>query len=339
MHIQWAREQQVDSFAKTVFRLEKGELHMRSTVHGIKLTKKSPWLRLVQSWQLYVLLLPAIAYLIIFHYVPIYGVQIAFRDYRARDGFLGSNWVGLKHFQYFLASPQFPTLMRNTILLSLYSLLFTFPLPIVLALLLNECNSTFYKKFVQNVTYAPHFISTVVLCGMVMAFIAPDTGIINNLAVHLGGENIDYMGKEEWWRTIYIVSDMWKNTGWSSIIYLAALSGIDPQLHESAKIDGASRLQRMIHINLPGIAPTIIVLFILESGKIMSVGFEKAYLLQNALNLPVSEIISTYVYKTGVQGAKFSYTTAIGLFNSVVNVILLLIVNRVSKMVSDTSLF
>ena len=182
MHIQWAREQQVDSFAKTVFRLEKGELHMRSTVHGIKLTKKSPWLRLVQSWQLYVLLLPAIAYLIIFHYVPIYGVQIAFRDYRARDGFLGSNWVGLKHFQYFLASPQFPTLMRNTILLSLYSLLFTFPLPIVLALLLNECNSTFYKKFVQNVTYAPHFISTVVLCGMVMAFIAPDTGIINNLA-------------------------------------------------------------------------------------------------------------------------------------------------------------
>lgn len=312
---------------------------MQSTPKVINHRKRSPWLRLARSWRLYVLLLPAVAYLIIFHYVPIYGVQIAFRDYRARNGFLGSTWVGLKHFKYFLDSPQFPTLMRNTILLSVYSLIFTFPLPILLALLLNECNNVGYKKFVQNVTYAPHFISTVVLCGMVMAFVAPETGIINNIVVALGGKDTDYMGKEEWWRTIYIVSDIWKNTGWSSIIYLAALSGIDPQLHESAQIDGANRLQRVIHINMPGIAPTIILLFILDCGKIMSVGFEKAYLLQNALNLPVSEIISTYVYKTGVQGAKFSYTTAIGLFNSVVNVIMLLLVNRISKAVSETSLF
>ena len=251
---------------------------------------------------------------------------------RPRNGFLGSTWVGLKHFKYFLNSPQFPQLMRNTVLLSLYSLIFTFPLPILLALLLNECGSVGYKKFVQNVTYAPHFISTVVLCGMVIA-------IINSLVVLLGGKSVDYMTQESSWRAIYVISDIWKNTGWSSIIYLAALAGIDPHLHESAQIDGASRLQRVWHINLPGIRQTIILLFILDCGKIMSVGFEKAYLLQNALNLPVSEIISTYVYKTGVQGAKFSYTTAIGLFNSLVNVMMLLIVNRISRALSDTSLF
>lgn len=301
--------------------------------------KQSALKRFARSWQLYVLLLPAVAFLVIFHYAPLYGVQIAFRDYKAKLGFWNSPWVGLKHFKYFLNSPQFPQLMRNTILLSLYSLLFTFPIPVVLALLLNECNSSGYKKFVQNVTYAPHFISTVVLCGMVIAFLTPDTGIINNIIVRLGGSSIDYMGKEQYWRTIYVVSDIWKNTGWSSIIYLAALSGIDPQLHESAQIDGATRLQRMWHINLPGIRQTIILLFILDCGKIMSVGFEKAYLLQNALNMPVSEIISTYVYKTGVRGGKFSYTTAIGLFNSVINVIMLLLVNRISKAVSETSLF
>ncbi len=312
---------------------------MQTAPRVINHHKQSALKRFARSWQLYVLLLPAVAFLVIFHYAPLYGVQIAFRDYKAKLGFWNSPWVGLKHFKYFLNSPQFPQLMRNTILLSLYSLLFTFPIPVVLALLLNECNSSGYKKFVQNVTYAPHFISTVVLCGMVIAFLTPDTGIINNIIVRLGGSSIDYMGKEQYWRTIYVVSDIWKNTGWSSIIYLAALSGIDPQLHESAQIDGATRLQRMWHINLPGIRQTIILLFILDCGKIMSVGFEKAYLLQNALNMPVSEIISTYVYKTGVRGGKFSYTTAIGLFNSVINVIMLLLVNRISKAVSETSLF
>ena len=243
------------------------------TPRVIRPCRKSPLVRLAQSWQLYVLLLPAVAYLIIFHYIPLYGVQIAFRDYRPRNGFLGSTWVGLKHFKYFLNSPQFPQLMRNTVLLSLYSLIFTFPLPILLALLLNECGSVGYKKFVQNVTYAPHFISTVVLCGMVIAFTAPDTGIINSLVVLLGGKSVDYMTQESSWRAIYVISDIWKNTGWSSIIYLAALAGIDPQLHESAQIDGASRLQRVWHINLPGIRQTIILLFILDCGKIMSVGF------------------------------------------------------------------
>lgn len=312
---------------------------MQPSVKVINHRRLSPWVRLARSWRLYVLLLPALAYLIIFHYFPIYGLQIAFRDYKPRLGFFGSKWVGLKHFAYFVSSPQFPILVRNTVLLSLYSLLFSFPVPVLLALLLNECGSVGYKKFVQNVTYAPHFISTVVLCGMVIAFLTPETGIINNLIARMGGPSVDYMGKEECFRTIYVLSDVWKNTGWSSIIYLAALSGIDPQLHESAQIDGANRLQRMWHINLPGIRQTIILLFILDCGKIMSVGFEKAYLLQNSLNLPVSEIISTYVYKTGLLSAKFSYTTAIGLFNSVINVILLLIVNRISRAVSDTSLF
>ena len=199
------------------------------TPRVIRPRRKSPLVRLAQSWQLYVLLLPAVAYLIIFHYIPLYGVQIAFRDYRPRNGFLGSTWVGLKHFKYFLHSPQFPQLMRNTVLLSLYSLIFTFPLPILLALLLNECGSVGYKKFVQNVTYAPHFISTVVLCGMVIAFTAPDTGIINSLVVLLGGKSVDYMTQESSWRAIYVISDIWKNTGWSSIIYLAALAGIDPE--------------------------------------------------------------------------------------------------------------
>ena len=299
--------------------------------------------RIRDNVELYSLLLPVLVHIFIFSYIPMYGILIAFQNYTpgapilAFDGSV--KWVGLKHFKYFLHSPQFPQLMRNTVLLSLYSLIFTFPLPILLALLLNECGSVGYKKFVQNVTYAPHFISTVVLCGMVIAFTAPDTGIINSLVVLLGGKSVDYMTQESSWRAIYVISDIWKNTGWSSIIYLAALSGIDPQLHESAQIDGASRLQRVWHINLPGIRQTIILLFILDCGKIMSVGFEKAYLLQNALNLPVSEIISTYVYKTGVQGAKFSYTTAIGLFNSLVNVMMLLIVNRISRALSDTSLF
>lgn len=311
--------------------------------HGNKVAirphRQSVGKRLLHSWRLYVLLLPALAYIIVFHYFPMYGLQIAFRDYKVRLGFWNSPWVGLKHFQYFINSPQFVTLVRNTVLLSVETLVFSFPLPVILALLLNECDNLVFKKAVQNVTYAPHFISTVVLCGMIALFTAPDTGIVNTIVQALGGPNIDYLGKEEWFRPLYIISDVWKNTGWSSIIYLGALSGIDPQLHESAQIDGASRLQRMWHINLPGISGTIILLFIMECGKVMSIGFEKVYLLQRSLNLPVSEIISTYVYKTGLLNGKFSYTTAIGLFNSVINVILLLIVNWISSRVSETSLF
>lgn len=302
--------------------------------------KQNKFLRGIRhSWQLYVLLIPALAYLLIFHYAPLYGIQIAFRDYNPGLGFTSSPFVGLKHFTYFMRSPQFVTLIRNTIILNVLRLAFCFPIPIFLALALNEASNARFQKLVQNLTYAPHFISTVVLCGMIVSFTSPTTGIINTFIQAFGGKPIDFMGQEGWFRPIYILSDMWKDTGWSSIIYLAALAGIDPSLHEAAQIDGASRLQRILYINIPGIASTIIILLIMEFGKMMSLGFEKVYLLQNSLNLPVSEVISTYVYKTGLLGAKFSYTTAIDVFNSVINCTLLLIVNKISGKVSETSLF
>ncbi len=292
-----------------------------------------------RSWQLYLLLLPAMVYLLIFHYVPLYGIQIAFRDYSPGLGFSESPFVGLKHFIYFMKSPQFATLIKNTISLNVLRLVFCFPFPIFLALVLNEASNARFQKLVQNLTYAPHFISTVVLCGMIVSFTSPSTGIINTFIQALGRKPIDFMGQESWFRPIYILSDMWKDTGWSSIIYLAALAGIDLSLHEAAQIDGASRLQRILYINIPGISATIIILLIMEFGRMMSLGFEKVYLLQNSLNLPVSEVISTYVYKTGLLGAKFSYTTAIDVFNSIINCGLLLIVNKISSRVGETSLF
>ena len=267
--------------------------------------KQNKFLRGIRhSWQLYVLLIPALAYLLIFHYAPLYGIQIAFRDYNPGLGFTKSPFVGLKHFAYFMRSPQFVTLIRNTIILNVLRLAFCFPIPIFLALALNEASNARFQKLVQNLTYAPHFISTVVLCGMIVSFTSPTTGIINTFIQAFGGKPIDFMGQEGWFRPIYILSDMWKDTGWSSIIYLAALAGIDPSLHEAAQIDGASRFQRILYINIPGIASTIIILLIMEFGKMMSLGFEKVYLLQNSLNLPVSEVISTYVYKTGLLDRK-----------------------------------
>ena len=309
------------------------------TPRVIRPRRKSPLVRLAQSWQLYVLLLPAVAYLIIFHYIPLYGVQIAFRDYRPRNGFLGSTWVGLKHFKYFLHSPQFPQLMRNTVLLSLYSLIFTFPLPILLALLLNECGSVGYKKFVQNVTYAPHFISTVVLCGMITLFLSQSNGIINKLVVALGGQAYAYMQDAKAFKWVYVLSGIWQSVGWSSIIYFAALSGLDKSQQEAADIDGANRFQKIVHINFPCLIPTITILLILNCGSLLTVGYEKAFLLQTSPNLAGSEIISTYVYKMGLEKSDFSFSTAVGLLNSVCNAIILLIANGVSRAVSQNSLF
>lgn len=291
------------------------------------------------SWRLYLLLLPALVYIFIFQYLPMYGIQIAFRDYMPAKGFTGSEWVGLKHFEYFVTSPQFPMLVRNTVSISVYSLIFGFPFPIILALLLNESKILWFKKTVQNVTYAPFFISTVVLVGMLFCFLSKTSGIFNTMLSVLGLERIDFMGKADYFRIIYIISGIWQSTGWSSIIYLGALSGIDPQLHEAAEMDGATHLQRIWHINLPGILPTAVILFLLNCGGIMSVGFEKAYLMQNALNLVYSEVISTYVYKIGILGVKFSYTAAIDLFNSLINCTLLVIVNKISRKLSDISLF
>lgn len=302
-------------------------------------SKKTFWQKVSKCWQLYALLLPAVIYLLIFNYAPMAGIQIAFKDYKFSKGIWDSGWVGFKHFSYFFHSVQFTALMENTIKISVYSLLAGFPVPILLALLLNESKSICLKKVVQSLTYAPYFISTVVLVSMLSMFLSPSVGIVNKMLEFFGGTAIDFMGSSKAFRSVYIISGIWQGTGWSSIIFIAALAGIDPQLHEAAEIDGANRIQKIWHINLPGILPTAVIVFILSCGSIMSVGFEKAYLMQNTMNQTTSEIIATYVYKMGIQKAQYSYTTAIGLFNSLINLALLLIVNRISKKTADVSLF
>ncbi len=301
--------------------------------------KKRAFSRLGRCWQLYLLLAPTVVYLFIFNYLPMMGIQIAFRDYKFSRGIWDSAWVGLKHFRTFFESVQFESLMVNTVKISVYALLFGFPFPIILALLLNECKSMKLKKTVQTLTYAPYFISTVVMVSMLSMFLSPSTGIVNKAISFFGGTPYDFMGSAKAFRSVYIISGIWQGTGWSSIIFIAALAGIDPQLHEAAEIDGANRLQRIWHINLPGILPTAVIVFIMNCGSIMSVGFEKVYLMQNSMNQSTSEIIATYVYKMGIQKAQYSYTTAIGLFNSLINLVLLLIVNHISKKVSEISVF
>lgn len=294
---------------------------------------------LVKNWQLYLLLLPVVLYYIIFHYLPMYGIQIAFKDFMANKGIWDSPWVGFKHFERFFNSFYFERLLTNTVLISLYSLALSFPIPILLALMLNEVKAERFKKVVQTITYAPHFLSVVVVVGMLFIFLNPSTGIINHLSVAMGGEPITFMTSPGWFKTLYVLSDVWQTMGWSSIIYLAALSGVDHQLHEAATIDGATRVQRIWHINLPTIAPTIIILLILNLGSVMSVGFEKVFLMQNSLNMSSSDIISTYVYRTGILDAQYSFSAAVGLFNSVVNFALLIVVNYIARRVNETSLW
>jgi putative aldouronate transport system permease protein len=293
----------------------------------------------VKNYDLYLFLLPTLLYFAIFLYGPMYGVQIAFKDYVATEGIWGSQWVGFMHFERFFNSFQFWAVLRNTILLSLYTLAFGFFPPILLALMLNQVGGQRFKKFVQTVTYAPHFISIVVLVSMLFAFLSPRSGIVNMMIKALGGAPIDFMGSPKWFRTVYIVSDIWQNIGWSSIIYIAALTSISPELHEASLIDGANRLQRIWHIEIPGILPTVIILLILRSGSIMTVGFQKVFLMQTPLNLSQSQVISTYVYQVGLKNADFSFATAVGLFNSVINFIIILLVNGVSRRINETSLW
>ncbi|MFD0868084.1 sn-glycerol-3-phosphate transport system permease protein ugpA [Chlamydia abortus] len=292
-----------------------------------------------QYWDLYLLITPVLIYFIIFHYLPIYGVQIAFKDFIATKGIWGSPWVGFKHFERFFDSYFFWRLIKNTLGISLYELLVGFPVPILLALMINEVRFKFYKRFVQTVTYAPHFLSTVVLVGIVVMFLSPQNGVINQIIKLFGGEPIAFMTDPAWFKTVYVLSGVWQQMGWSSIIYLSALAGIDPQLHEAARVDGASRLRRIWHINLPGIMPTIVILLILNVGSIMGVGFEKVFLMQNSLNNESSDVISTYVYRSGILGSQYSFSAAVGLFNSIVNFILLVLVNRAAKMMKQTSLW
>jgi putative aldouronate transport system permease protein len=296
--------------------------------------------RITTDWQLYVLLSVPLIWLIVFKYVPMYGLQIAFKKYSAVAGITGSNWIGFAHFEKFLKSPKFFEVLTNTLKLSIYGLVAGFPIPILLALALNAAMNQRYKKLVQFVTYMPYFISTVVLVGMLMLFTNTRIGIFNMLLSHLNINPINFMGEAKYFRGLYIWSGIWQSMGYNSIIYIAALSSIDQELHEAAVIDGANRIKRMFYIDLPGLIPTIVILLILNSGFIMNVGFEKAFLMQNPINLPASEIISTYVYKVSLASAApdFSYSTAIGLFNSIINMIILLIVNSVAKKTTQTNL-
>jgi len=280
-----------------------------------------------RNWDLYVMILPVLAYYVIFHYWPMYGAQIAFRNFSAFKGIWASPWVGLKHFRNFASTYYFSNLIVNTLWLNILQLLVNMPLPIVLALSLNEIRSRRYKRVLQTVTYAPHFISTVVSVSLLDILFSYRYGILNTLLSSLGGEKIPFMNSAYWFRTIYVFSGAWQNTGWGAVIYIAALAAVSEELHEAAKIDGASRMQRIWHINLPAITPTALTLLILNCGRMMSIGFEKIFLLQNSRNINTSNVISTYVYSVGMMQGMFSYASAIGMFNSVINLILLLLVN------------
>lgn len=310
---------------------------------GIIAVKKPLKQRIVKAFRrdfhLYLLCVPALIFIFIFEYGPMYGVQIAFRDFSPSKGIWGSDWVGLQHFIRFFKSPQFVNILKNTLGISIYSLIAGFPFPILLALMINQVRNMKFKKIVQMTVYAPHFISVVVLCGMLTVFLSPSTGIINNILQSLGLEKVFFLAEPNLFNDIFVWSDIWQNTGWGMIIYLAALASISPELYEAAKIDGANRLQMIWYVDIPGILPQIVILFIMRTGSFMNVGFQKAFLLQNPLNLEASEIISTYVYKIGLLQAQFSYSTAIGLFNTVVNIILILIVNTICKKINDTSLW
>lgn len=292
-----------------------------------------------KNWQLYLIILPSLLYLLIFKYVPMAGVQIAFKNYVVTKGIWGSDWIGFKHFIEFFRLPIFWRIIKNTALLSLYSLVVGFPAPIILALALNELRNGVFKRAVQLVTFAPYFISTVIMVSIIMLFLSPQLGFVHLLADKFGFPAENIMSKPEYFKTVYVLSDVWQFTGYASVIYIAALAGVDPHLYEAAKVDGASRFQRMIHIDLPSLMPTAVILLILNAGQIMNVGFEKVYLMQNAINVGASEVISTYVYKMGLVGANFSFSAAVGLFNAVVNLLLLIIVNYVARKNSETSLW
>lgn len=295
--------------------------------------------RIGRCWQLYVLMLPALVYIVLFAYKPMYGILIAFKDFSMKKGILASPWVGFKNFERLFSSYWFPIILKNTLTISLLSLVIGFPIPIILALLLNEVRSNKFRSMVQTFSYAPHFISMVVMCGMVAMFLSPTTGVVNKLLNALGMESVFFMQEAGLFKWVYVLSGVWQGTGWSSVIYFAALSGVDKSLLEAADMDGATRLQKIWHVNLPVILPTILVMLILQCGSLLSVGYEKAYLLQTSSNLTGSEIISTYVYKVGLVQSDFSFSTAAGLFNTVVNCIILISANQLSKKVAKTGLF
>ncbi|WP_411735894.1 ABC transporter permease [Paenibacillus sp. M2] len=318
----------------------KSALSQNLSVYTNPSSKKNKlWRRTIRNWELYLFIAPAFLYFLIFHYGPMYGIQIAFKNFIPTLGVTGSPWVGFDHFIRFFNSYYFWDLLWNTLSISLYELAIGFPLPIILALAFNEVKDSFFKRTVQTVTYAPHFISVVVMSGMIITFLSPSSGMIVNLVQALGFRAPQFLTDPAWFKTVYVLSGVWQSAGWGTIIYLAALSGVDPQLHEAAVVDGASRFKRILHINIPAIIPTITILLILNMGSILGVGFEKILLLQNPLNMGSSDVISTFVYRSGLVDAQYSFSTAVGLFNSVVNAILLITVNQIARRTSENSLW
>ncbi len=296
-----------------------------------KLGRKSLKHRIMDNWQMYLLLLIPVVLTFVYKYIPMYGVQIAFRDYSPSKGFSGSTWVGLKWFERFFNAPTCSRMIKNTILLSAYSLLWSFPIPIILSLIINQLRFRRYKRVVQTILYAPHFISTMIVCGMIRIFLSPSGGLINLIL----GTNIDFLTEASAFRTIYVASGIWQDAGWGCIIYLATLANVDPGLYEAAKMDGASVFQRILHIDIPELIPMAVLNLIMAAGGLMNVGFEKVWLLQTDLNKATSDVIAVYVYQQGIENAKYSYSTAVGLFNTAVNIVLLIIVNKIASKLSD----
>lgn len=287
---------------------------------------------------IYFMLIPVVAYYIIFHYIPMAGTVIAFQNFKITKGIFNSEFVGFKWFQQFLNDVYFWRLLKNTLVINLYNLVLGFPMPIILALLLNEVRNKAFKKTVQTITYMPHFISVVIICGIITNFVSTD-GVINSVIKTFGGEALPFLTDPKYFPAVYTISGIWQNIGWSSIIYLSALSSIDQELYEAAAIDGASRWKQTLHITLPGILPTISILLIMQIGQMLSVGYEKILLLYNPAIYETADVISTYVYRQGIVGANYSYSTAVGLFNSVINLILLITANKLSKKTTGNGLF
>ena len=314
---------------------------MKDSAKAISARRKSLRFRLSNTWDLYFFLIPALVYFAVFHYAPMYGLQIAFKTFKIRQGIWGSPWTSPWYYQFerLFSTSLLQTALLNTLALSAYSLLFGFLPPIILALMLNQVSNLRFKKFVQTVSYAPHFISVVVMVSMLFCMFSTTNGIITRLLGLLGLGPYPITSEARYFRGLYVGSDIWQNMGFSAIIYIAALAGISPELHEAAVIDGANKAQRIWHVDIPGILPTITILLILRSGSIMNVGFQKVYLMQTSLNLSRSEILSTYVYKVGLENGDFSFSTAVGMFNSVVNFILIISVNAITRRLSETSLW
>lgn len=297
------------------------------------------WRNIKRSRYLYLFLLPALVYIILFNYYPMYGIQLAFKYYSPVKGIWASKWIGFDNFERFFHSYYFWRLIKNTLVLSFYNLIAGFPFPIFLALVFNEIKNQRAKKLVQTVSYVPHFISIIVMVGILNLFFSQSTGLINAFRKNMGMEAVGYLNSPSLFPSMYVWSGVWQHAGWNAIIYIAALTSIDPQLHEAAQIDGATRLQRIWHVNIPGILPTVIIMFIMEIGRVMNLGFEKIYLMQNQMNIETSQVISTFVYETGMLDMDYGFSTAVDIFNNVINIILLLTFNQLARRIGDYSLF